>query len=296
MKRIKIYRFDGSSCNGCDIEVLSLLALDIPLEDLGLSIVEDPQEADTLVVTGGLNVKSGTELERVYSQMQEPRRVIAIGSCGATMGIYKGGYSVTGPVDRLIPVDWYILGCPPRTQAIASALVITLGLPASGIEAALTTPAGLRNLPQVDGETCIGCVACANMCPAAAIDISDGEERLVKFTHKDCICCGTCEDICPVKAVTLSRSGEPWYKDKLGALSQAAAALKTCPVCGKGVVPIAQVDWAVKRTDEKLSLDDDIQPRIREAAGICPNCRRDNIGMIKEAKRTITSIDLKAHL
>ena len=62
---IRIFRFDASSCNGCDIEVLGILALGLPLGELGVKIVDTPQEANTLVITGGVNIKSEAELEDI---------------------------------------------------------------------------------------------------------------------------------------------------------------------------------------------------------------------------------------
>ncbi|HEX7547640.1 MAG TPA: NADH:ubiquinone oxidoreductase, partial [Candidatus Methylomirabilis sp.] len=71
----RIFRFDASGCNGCDIEILEILAL-VPVADLGIEIVETPKEANVLLVTGGSNLKSKGELESAYAAMQEPRLVV----------------------------------------------------------------------------------------------------------------------------------------------------------------------------------------------------------------------------
>ena len=132
-----VYHMNTGSCNGCDIEVLGILALGLPLGELGVKIVDTPQEANTLVITGGVNIKSEAELEETYELIESPRRVIAIGSCAATMGIFKGSYSMIGPIDEIVPVDLYIMGCPPRPQTITGALADALGLNIEGMESGL---------------------------------------------------------------------------------------------------------------------------------------------------------------
>ena len=229
MNDVRIFRFDASSCNGCDIEVLGLLALGLPLDEVGVKIVDTPQEANTLLITGGVNVKSETELKRIYELVEQPRLVIAVGSCGATEGIFKGGYTMTGPVDEIIPVNLYIMGCPPRPQVIASALADALDLKIEGIEPLLKTPEGFRGEPVVDSSKCIGCAACVNSCPAGAIVIDDSDgKRTVKFTHKDCIFCATCQEVCPTEAVELTYREKSWFKDKEAAISEANIELKNC--------------------------------------------------------------------
>jgi ech hydrogenase subunit C len=91
-------RFDASGCNGCDVEVLEATAL-VSLAELGIEIAERPDDANLLVVTGGANVKSKRELEIAYNAIQAPKTVVAVGSCAATMGIFKGGYAMAGPID-----------------------------------------------------------------------------------------------------------------------------------------------------------------------------------------------------
>jgi Ni,Fe-hydrogenase III small subunit len=144
-----IFRFDASGCNGCDVEVIEVLAL-LPGVDLGFEIVERPDEAHVLIVTGGANLKSKAELQKAYAALKEPRMAVAIGSCAATMGIFKGGYSMTGPIDAIIPIDLYIMGCPPRPQVILGALAETFQLKVDDLDA---LPAAATTVPPVISRT-----------------------------------------------------------------------------------------------------------------------------------------------
>lgn len=294
MNDIRIFRFDASSCNGCDIEVLGILALGLPLSELGVKIVDTPQEANTLVVLGGVNIKSETELEKIYELIEPPRRVIAVGSCAATMGIFKGGYSMIGPVDEIVPVDLYIMGCPPRPQVIVSALADALGLRIEGMESLLETPEGFRAEPVVSSSKCIGCAACMNSCPASAIEINDtGADRIVKFTHKDCIYCATCEEICPSEAVELTYKDKLWFEDKEIATSEATIELKKCVLCGLPFVASKQVDWAMKKIEEKLRIPQEVHDQLLRNNSICTDCRRKGINEVKEAKKILASLALR---
>jgi Ni,Fe-hydrogenase III small subunit/formate hydrogenlyase subunit 6/NADH:ubiquinone oxidoreductase subunit I len=276
------------------VEVVEILAL-LPAADLGFEIAERPDEAQVLIVTGGANLKSKAELLKAYAALREPRLVVAVGSCAASMGIFKGGYSMTGPIDSIIPIDLYIVGCPPRPQVILGALAEALQLKVDGLEALLRTPEGFRGDPHVDHETCIGCSACANVCPADAIEIVDGEsQRVVRFMRQSCVFCGTCQDVCPTKAVEL-RPGDPsWYRDKGASKSEAILPLTRCSICGARFIPEAQVEWALKRVDERRTLDQADRLALQQSLNICMSCRRSRIPDVREAKRLLTSLERKA--
>ena len=294
MNDVRIFRFDASSCNGCDIEVLGILALGLPLDELGVKIVDTPQEANTLVITGGVNIKSESELEETYELIEPPRRVIAIGSCAATMGIFKGAYSMVGPIDEIVPVDLYIMGCPPRPQVIAAALADALDLNIEGVESLLETPEGFRGQPLVSSTKCIGCAACLHSCPAGAIEIDNtGADRIVKFTHKDCICCATCQEVCPSEAVALTYTDKPWCEDKKAAISEATVELKKCLLCGLPFTSSRQIDWAMKKIEEKLSIPKEAHDELLRSSSICTDCRRKGISEVKEAKKILASLAIR---
>jgi NADH-quinone oxidoreductase B subunit len=114
---------NSGSCNGCDIEILAALIPRLDAERFGVLLKATPRHADILVCTGPVTKQMKERLKRVYEQMPEPKFVVVVGQCGSSGGIYKGAYGVEGGIDKVIPVDAYIPGCPPRPDAIADGLI-----------------------------------------------------------------------------------------------------------------------------------------------------------------------------
>jgi ech hydrogenase subunit C len=129
LSRIKspwLLHFDCGSCNGCDIEILACLTPVYDLERFGIVNVGNPLHADVLLVTGTVNYRNRDVLRNLFNQMPAPKVVVAVGACGLSGGIFRGAYNVVGGIDRVIPVDVYVPGCPPRPDAIIDGVLLGL--------------------------------------------------------------------------------------------------------------------------------------------------------------------------
>jgi len=113
-----LYHFNAGACNGCDIELVTCLSPRYDVEQLGIKLEGSPRHADVLCVSVPVTRTTREALETIYGQMPEPKVVVAIGSCPATCNVFAGSPVIDGPVDKIIPVDIYVPGCPPRPHAI----------------------------------------------------------------------------------------------------------------------------------------------------------------------------------
>lgn len=113
-----LYHINTGSCNGCDIEIVAALTPRYDVERLGCVLVGSPKHADVILVTGPVTRKMYSRLMNVYKQVPEPKVVVVVGSCGTSGEIFAGSPVLEGPVDHNIPVDVYVVGCPPRPEAI----------------------------------------------------------------------------------------------------------------------------------------------------------------------------------
>jgi NADH-quinone oxidoreductase B subunit len=116
--------YNSGSCNGCDIELLATTTPYYDIERLGIRLAGSPRHADVLVCTGPVTRQSRDRLRRVYEQMPEPKFVIAVGSCAISGGVFQGCYNILGGIDKIIPVDIYVPGCPPRPEAIIKGMAL----------------------------------------------------------------------------------------------------------------------------------------------------------------------------
>jgi len=127
MKAIKkspwILHYDGSSCNGCDIEVLACLTPLYDVERFGIINTGNPKHADILLITGSVNEQNIPVVKQLYEQMADPKVVVAVGICANSGGIFAECYNVVGGVDKVLPVDVYVPGCAARPEAIIDGVV-----------------------------------------------------------------------------------------------------------------------------------------------------------------------------
>jgi len=123
-RSLAIREVDTGSCNACEMEMNALMNAVYDGERFGLHVVASPRHADALVVTGPVTVNMERPLKDVYKQTPDPKIVIALGDCAVNCGAFKGSYAVTGPVEKHIPVDLRIPGCPPRPADILAALAV----------------------------------------------------------------------------------------------------------------------------------------------------------------------------
>jgi len=130
-----LLHFDCGSCNGCDIETLACLTPMYDVERLGIIHVGNPKHADLLLVTGTVNHRNKKVLRTLYEQMPGPKIVVAIGACGLSGGVFREAYNVVGGVDKVIPVDVYVPGCPAKPEAIIDGVARALELLAHKQEA-----------------------------------------------------------------------------------------------------------------------------------------------------------------
>jgi Ni,Fe-hydrogenase III small subunit len=126
-----LYHFNAGACNGCDIELVACLTPRYDVEQLGIRLEGSPRHADILCVTGPVTRNTRDALATVYAQIPEPKVVVAIGSCPASGNVFAGSPVIEGPVDRVIPVDVYVPGCPPRPNAVIEGIARAIEILAS---------------------------------------------------------------------------------------------------------------------------------------------------------------------
>lgn len=111
----------GLAC--CAIELMAAGGSRFDMARFGMEVMRfSPRQADCMIVAGTVTYKMSEVIRRIYEQMAEPKWVVAMGACASTGGMYRS-YATMQGVDRIIPVDVYVSGCPPRPEALLDAMI-----------------------------------------------------------------------------------------------------------------------------------------------------------------------------
>src|SRR6266516_2015431 len=122
-RSLAIREVDACSCNACELEIHAINNPVYDVERFGIRFVASPRHADVLMVTGPVTRNMKIALERTYAATPDPKWVVAVGDCGCGCGVFEGSYAVIGAVDKVIPVDLHIRGCPPTPTALLEGLI-----------------------------------------------------------------------------------------------------------------------------------------------------------------------------
>ncbi len=122
-----VFHVNTGGCNGCDIEIVDTLTPYFDVERFGMRRVPSPKHADILLMTGPVTRQSYGTLMNAYEAAPDPKLVIAIGNCACGGGICHDSFTALGGVDKAIPVDVYVPGCPPRPEALIHGALLAIG-------------------------------------------------------------------------------------------------------------------------------------------------------------------------
>ena len=121
-----LFHINAGSCNGCDIELVAVLTPRYDAERLGFKLTGTPRHADVVVVTGPVTKQVLPRVLRAISQVPEPRVIVTMGSCPQSGNVFRGSYSVAGPLSKYVDVDVDIAGCAPKPEAIIDGLALAM--------------------------------------------------------------------------------------------------------------------------------------------------------------------------
>ncbi|MDQ2080380.1 NADH-quinone oxidoreductase subunit NuoB [Xanthobacteraceae bacterium Astr-EGSB] len=122
-RSLTIREVDAGSCNGCELEIHALNNAVYDCERFGLRFAASPRHCDVLMVTGPVTRNMKVALERTYAATPDPKWVVAVGDCACGCGVFEDSYAVIGAVDKVVPVDLHVKGCPPRPIELLRGLV-----------------------------------------------------------------------------------------------------------------------------------------------------------------------------
>ena len=127
-KSLWVYHTNTGACNGCDIEVINVFTPYYDAERFGIKLVASPRHADVLLVSGPVTRQCAPSLRRLYEAVPYPKLVIAVGSCPTGGCVFYDLYSQYGGADKIIPIDYYIPGCPAKPEAVIYGIATAIGI------------------------------------------------------------------------------------------------------------------------------------------------------------------------
>ncbi|MCF8052076.1 MAG: NADH-quinone oxidoreductase subunit NuoB [Desulfobacterales bacterium] len=110
-------------CNGCSIEIMAALTPMYDLERFGILNTGNPKHTDVLLVGGSVNHRNRRTLKNLIDQIPAPRLIVAVGTCALTGGIFNEAYNIIGGANRVVDVDVYVPGCPPKPEAVIDGIL-----------------------------------------------------------------------------------------------------------------------------------------------------------------------------
>lgn len=126
-RSLTIRQVDAGSCNGCELEIHAINNPIYDCERFGIHFTASPRFADMLLVTGPVTHNMEIALRRTYQATPSPKLVIAVGDCGCNGGIFGESYASLGGIDKVIPVDAVIPGCPPAPAVLLQGILKAIG-------------------------------------------------------------------------------------------------------------------------------------------------------------------------
>ena len=291
---LQLYRINAGSCNGCDVEMATTCSVSsFDVERIGCSYTETATEADIVLITGPLTVRVREKVLRLYGEVPEPKITVAVGVCPISGGVFRDSYAVNAPVDRYLPVDVNVPGCPPRPQAILAGIdeaVILWRARRDGVTppppvvsqphhvGKAADPAGVRGKMRFNASACVGCRMCEHVCAGGAIRF-DEEIMGLHFTlwHNSCAFCGLCRHYCPTGALTVTDEWQLAHRqeEKFHLIEQGVIPYAPCSGCGEPLLPVSPELLRIAFRETNREID-----RLKT---LCPECRqKQSIGGKKQ--------------
>jgi Ni,Fe-hydrogenase III small subunit/ferredoxin len=281
----RLYRINAGSCNGCDVELATTASVSsLHVERLGCAYTETAAEADIVLVTGPLTVRVRDKVLRLFAEVPVPMVVMAVGICPISGGVFRDSYAVDAPVDRYLPVDVNVPGCPPRPQAILAGIdeaVILWHARRDGVapppshasqphhDGKTGASTGVRGKMRFDAAACVGCRMCEHVCAGGAIRF-DEEPTGLRFTlwHNSCAFCGLCRHYCPTGALMVTDEWQLAHRqeEKYRLVEQEVVPYVPCSGCGDPLLPVAPELLRVAFRGTNREID--------RLGALCPACRQ----------------------